>query len=113
MIVQLNHSLLFYFCTGMAKTNGKGQVELWVWKGGKWRDEVTSVEADRAKGLVRFIDIALFYGNIIDYVRVVMCIVAAFTISWKWPVTSALLIFVSVCCFPVNLSLLILCHIFL
>jgi len=70
--------------------------ELWVWKGGKWRDETTSAEQERAKGMVRYVDIAWFYGNQIDYLRVVMCIVAAFTITWQWPLTSALLIFVSV-----------------
>lgn len=50
----------------------------------------------QARGFVRFYDIAYFYANVIDYVRVVMCLVAAFTIRANWPVTSAFLIFVSV-----------------
>lgn len=70
--------------------------ELWVWKGGKWREEVALIEDDRAKGNVRFADIALFYGNQIDYVRVAMCLLAGFTIRANWPLTSATLIFVSV-----------------
>jgi len=55
-----------------------------------------SLEDDKARGNVRFKDIMYFYGNVIDYVRVVMCVVAAFTIRWNWPLTSALLIFISV-----------------
>eukprot|EP00742_Colponemidia_sp_Colp-10_P004921 GILJ01005255.1.p1 GENE.GILJ01005255.1~~GILJ01005255.1.p1 ORF type:complete len:499 (-),score=67.65 GILJ01005255.1:164-1516(-) len=45
---------------------------------------------------VYFDDLKYFYANIIDYARVVMCILAGWTISTEWHLTSAFLVIGSI-----------------
>jgi len=69
------------------------QEHIWVWGGVKWKEETCLIEDDKKMGYVRFHDIKYFYANIIDYARVAMCLLAAFTIPAGYPFLTALLIF--------------------
>jgi phosphatidylglycerophosphate synthase len=68
--------------------------DVWVWKEGKWR--IVRDEVGGAPGMRRFKDIWWFYANVIDYTRILMVIVAGFTITAGLHWTSAILIFVSI-----------------
>jgi phosphatidylglycerophosphate synthase len=62
--------------------------EILVFRGGKWVPAPASELADA----VRFSHIWWFYANLIDYARVAMCLLAAWTITTEWHLTSAFLI---------------------
>jgi len=65
--------------------------DLLVFRGGKWVSAPASEMADA----VTFDDIKYFYANIIDYARVVLCVMAAYTMTTDWHWTTAGLIIVS------------------
>lgn len=60
-----------------------------IFKNGKW---VSSKRIDNNSSVTRFQDIKYFYGNLVDYLRVIMCALAGFTIVWGYPFLTAVLI---------------------
>ena len=63
-----------------------------VYKDRHWVYDDVVVEADA----VRFHQIKYYYSNLIDYARVVMCLLAVFTIGMNWPMFTAILVVGSV-----------------
>ncbi len=61
---------------------------LMVFKNNKW----VTVPKDELKNVTRFSEIKYFYANLIDYMRVAMCVLAGFTIGWNQPFLTACLI---------------------
>jgi phosphatidylglycerophosphate synthase len=62
-----------------------------VYKNGKW----VPVPRPKDGEVTKFKDLMWFYGNIVDYVRVLLCFVAGFTIAWDFPFISGCLIITS------------------
>ncbi|CAF3277497.1 unnamed protein product, partial [Rotaria sp. Silwood2] len=62
--------------------------EYLTFRGGEWITQ-SFVEAN---DITKFDDIKFFYANIIDYVRVIMIIIGAYTITTDWHLLSAFLI---------------------
>ncbi len=63
-----------------------------VYKDRHWVYDEVEMDADA----VRFHQIKSYYANLIDYARVVMCMLAVVTISLHWPLVTAILVVGSV-----------------
>ncbi|CAF0992502.1 unnamed protein product [Rotaria magnacalcarata] len=66
--------------------------EFLVYRGGKW---VTKAVHD-LNDHVTFDDIKFNYANIVDYIRIIMCVMAGFTMNTKWHLVTAFLILGSI-----------------
>jgi len=63
--------------------------ENWLtFENGKWRE----AGPDSAGPVTRFPDLCYYYSNLIDYVRVALCLLAAATLAWRMPLTTAVLL---------------------
>lgn len=65
-----------------------------VYVAGKWVEESAGPNSPK-DNYTSFADIKYYYANLIDYARVLMIVLAGFTVVWDWPLTSAFLIIVS------------------
>jgi phosphatidylglycerophosphate synthase len=66
----------------------KEETKIMVFRGGKW----VFARNDEIKDMVTWDELKYFYANIIDYVRVLMCVVAGFTVLTEYHGLSAFLI---------------------
>ncbi|CAF1340634.1 unnamed protein product [Rotaria sordida] len=62
--------------------------EYLTFRGGKW---VTQLFVE-TNDITKFNDVKFFYANIIDYIRIIMTLIAAYTITTDWHLLSAYLI---------------------
>jgi phosphatidylglycerophosphate synthase len=63
--------------------------ERWLtFENGKWREAAS----DSAGPATRFSDLRYYYSNLIDYARVALCLLAAATLAWRMPLTTAVLL---------------------
>ena len=63
--------------------------ENWLkFENGKWRE----AGPDPAGPCTRFSDLCYYYSNVIDYARVLLCLLAAATLAWRMPLTTAVLL---------------------
>jgi phosphatidylglycerophosphate synthase len=60
-----------------------------TFRGGEWINQ-SFIEAS---DVVKFKDIKFYYANIVDYIRIIMCLIAAYTITTDHHLLSAFLIF--------------------
>jgi len=67
-----------------------------LWENGHWENRDLPVTDEERQGWVRFRDIKYYYANIIDYTRVIMCILASFTIVTPYHLVTAFLIYGSI-----------------
>ncbi|CAF1312699.1 unnamed protein product [Rotaria sordida] len=66
--------------------------EYLIYRGGKWVPQLVYDLDDH----VTFAEIKFFYANIVDYIRIIMCIVAGFIITTEWHLLTAFLILGSI-----------------
>lgn len=59
-----------------------------TFRGGKWIDQLFIESSD----LIKFHDIKFYYANLIDYIRIILCLIASYTITTDWHLLSAFLI---------------------
>ncbi|CAF1106097.1 unnamed protein product [Rotaria sp. Silwood1] len=66
--------------------------EFLVYRGGKWIPQLVHDLSDH----ITFAEIKYNYANIVDYIRIIMCVIAGFTIITEWHLLTALLILGSI-----------------
>lgn len=66
--------------------------EFYIYRGGEWVPRMVCDFKDH----VKFDEIKFNYANIVDYIRILMCIAAGFTINTEWHLLTAFLILGSI-----------------